>query len=53
MSKGNIFTIMAMFVAGMIFSPLAASSYPDDDYLDLQKAIIDIDKNIIKDIFIS
>jgi len=50
MSKGNIFTIMAMFVAGMIFSPLAASSYPDDDYLDLQKAIIDIDKNIIKDI---
>jgi hypothetical protein len=41
---------MAIFVAGMIFSPLAASSYPDNDYLDVQKAIIDIDKNIIKDI---
>jgi hypothetical protein len=42
---------MTIFVAGMIFSPLAASSYPDDDdYLDVQKAIIDIDKNIIKDI---
>ena len=51
MSKGNIFAIMTIFVAGMIFSPLAASSYPDDDdYLDVQKAIIDIDKNIIKDI---
>ena len=51
MSKGNIFVIMTIFVAGMIFSPLAASSYPDDDdYLDVQKAIIDIDKNIIKDI---
>ena len=43
---------MSLFVAGMIFSPLAASSYPDNDndYLDVQKAIIDIDKNIIKDI---
>jgi hypothetical protein len=43
---------MTIFVAGMIFSPLAALSYPDDydDYLDVQKAIIDIDKNIIKDI---
>jgi hypothetical protein len=51
MSKGNIFAIMTLFVAGMIFSPLAALSYPDDDdYLDVQKAIIDIDKNIIKDI---
>jgi hypothetical protein len=52
MSKGNIFAIMTIFVAGMIFSPLAALSYPDDDdnYLDVQKAIIDIDKNIIKDI---
>ena len=50
MSERNIFVIMAIFVAGMIFSPLAASSYPDNDYLDVQKAIIDIDKNIIKDI---
>ena len=52
MSERNIFVIMAIFVAGMIFSPLAASSYPDDndDYLDVQKAIIDIDKNVIKDI---
>jgi hypothetical protein len=51
MSKGNIFAIMTLFVAGIIFSPLAALSYPDDDdYLDVQKAIIDIDKNIIKDI---
>ena len=52
MSKGNIFALMTIFVAGMIFSPLAALSYPDDDddYLDVQKAIIDIDKNIIKDI---
>jgi hypothetical protein len=52
MSKGNIFAIMSIFVAGMIFSPLAALSYPEDgdDYLDVQKAIIDIDKNIIKDI---
>ena len=52
MSKGNIFAIMTIFVAGMIFSPLAALSYPDDDddYLNVQKAIIDIDKNIIKDI---
>jgi hypothetical protein len=52
MLKGNIFAIMAIFAAGMIFSPLAALSYPDndDDYLDVQKAIIDIDKNIIKDI---
>ena len=51
MSKGNIFALMTIFVAGMIFLPLAASSYPDDDdYLDVQKAIIDIDKNIIKDI---
>jgi hypothetical protein len=43
---------MTILVAGMIFSPLAALSYPDDDddYLDVQKAIIDIDKNIIKDI---
>src|SRR5215207_9979089 len=52
MLKGNIFAIIAIFAAGMIFSPLAAFSYPDndDDYLDVQKAIIDIDKNIIKDI---
>jgi len=52
MLKGNVFAIMSLFVAGMIFSPLAASSYPDNDndYLDVQKAIIDIDKNIIKDI---
>jgi hypothetical protein len=52
MLKGNIFAIIAIFAAGMIFSPLAALSYPDndDDYLDVQKAIIDIDKNIIKDI---
>jgi hypothetical protein len=48
MLKGNIFAIIAIFAAGMIFSPLAALSYPDndDDYLDVQKAIIDIDKNI-------
>src|SRR5829696_664164 len=52
MLKGNIFAIISIFAAGMIFSPLAALSYPDndDDYLDVQKAIIDIDKNIIKDI---
>jgi hypothetical protein len=39
MSKGNIFAIMTIFVAEIIFSPLAASSYPDDDYLDVPKAI--------------
>lgn len=46
---------MALFAVGMIFSsPLAASvsavPYPNDNYLELQKAIIDIEDDVITDI---
>jgi hypothetical protein len=51
MSNKSIFVILSLFVVGMIFSPLAASAFPNQgNFLNLKKAVIDINDKIITDI---
>ena len=51
----TVFGIMALFAVGMIFSsPMTASAiaypHPNNDYLDVKKAIINIEEDVITDI---
>ena len=51
MSNKSIFVILSLFVVGMIFSPLAASAFPNQgNFLNLKNAVIDINDKIITDI---
>jgi hypothetical protein len=51
MLNATIFALMAVFAGGMIFSPLIASADPSQgNFLDIEKAVVDIDKDVITDI---
>lgn len=51
MSNATIFVTMTLLAAGIIFSPIAASAFPNqDDFLDLKKAVLDINDGVITDI---
>ena len=51
MSNATIFVTMTLLVAGIIFSPIAASAVPNqDDFLNLKKAVLDINDGVITDV---
>jgi hypothetical protein len=51
MSNKTIFGVMFLFAVGMIFSPLGVSAFPNQgNFLNLKKAVIDINDKIITDI---
>jgi hypothetical protein len=51
MSNATIFVTMTLLAAGIIFSPMAASAFPNQgDFLDLKKAVLDINDGVITDI---
>ena len=51
MSNATIFVTMTLLAAGIIFSPMVASAFPNqDDFLNLKKAVLDINDGVITDI---
>jgi len=51
MSNATIFVTMTLLAAGIIFSPMAASAFPNEgNFLELKKAVLDINDGVITDI---